>query len=374
MKKQKFLLPLIILIAIFTLFIQACAGLELATQNTAKSEVEATLPTPTKVIAAPASEMITKTEVVTALVPATEIQLEKTEVVTETEVDETEVVTEAEVEEIETDMSPTTEVEDTVEPTVVAAISTSVPPTVEPTSEPTVVGVEEDGTEVAESKPFTATTGLSEFPSYRLNFTSDFEGTRQSKPTSGSLAGFLEATKSPEAQHLRVEMEGDTFRALVPLSNIEIYDINGTFYLKNPQDGKWIGVPAFLVDSMLPTDMYNPEDSIELPATAVPHADTETINGILAKRYTFGPEDMAGDSSNYEEVDGTIWVAIDGDYVVRYEAMFKGQFDNLVVEDMALLDEGTITMMYELSEIDGGLTLAPPEGATSFDLTKLFFK
>ncbi len=363
MKKQKFLLPLIILIAFFTLFIQACADLEPATQNTAKSEVEAALPTPTKVLAAPATEMITRTEVVTAPVPVTEMELKKTEVVTE-----------AEVEEIETDMSPTIEVEDTVEPTVVAAISPSGPPTVEPTSEPTVVGAEEDETEVAASKPFTATTGLSEFASYRMNFTSDFEGTRQGKPTSGSLAGLFEATKSPEAQHLRVEMEGDTFRTLAPLGNIEIYDINGTFYLKNPQDGKWIGVPAFLVDSMLPTDMYNPEDSIELPATAVSHADTETINGILAKRYTFGPEDMAGDSSNYEEVDGTIWVAIDGDYVVRYEAMFKGQFDNLVVEDMALLDEGTITMMYELSEVDGSLILAPPEGATSFDLTKFFFK
>lgn len=374
MKKQKFLLPLIILIAIFTLFSQACTGLEPVKQNTAEREVEAALPTPTEVVAGRATETITKTGVLTKVVAVAETEIEQTEIVTGTDVDVTEVITETEVKEIESDMSPTTEVEDTVEPTVVAAISTSVPPTVEPTSEPTVAGTEEDETEVAESKPFTATTGLSEFSSYRMTFTSDFEGTRQGQPTSGSLAGLLEATKSPEAQHLRVEMKGDTFRALAPLGNIEIYDINGTFYLKNPQDGKWIGVPAFLVDSMLPTDMYNPEDSIELPVTAVPHADTETINGILAKRYTFGPEDMAGDGSNYEEVDGTIWVAVDGDYVVRYEAMFKGQFDNLVVEDMALLDEGTITMMYELSEVDGSLTLAPPEGAVSFDLTKLLFK
>ena len=357
MKKRKYLLPVISLIVLSMLFIQACAGFEEFVQNGAAGGPGTTTSTSTGAEAVSSTKIITGTEVMTQVVTVTGSEVEQSEIVTDTEVEETETITDTEVAEVE--------IEETVEPS---------PTSPRPTLKPTVVATKTTAA-LAKSEPFSATTGLAEFPSYRMTFASDFEGTRQGKPTSGTLGGLLEVTKSPEAQHLRVDMTGDTFSALAPLGmeNIEIYDINGTFYLKNPQDGSWLSVPAFLIDSMMPDGMYKPEESIELPVTAVPQPGTEIINGVLAKRYTFGPGDLARDTSDLESVDGTIWVAEEGDYVVKYEAIISGQFENLEVSDVTLLDEGTISMMYDLSDVDGSLTLAPPEGTISFDITKLLF-
>jgi hypothetical protein len=188
------------------------------------------------------------------------------------------------------------------------------------------------------------------------------------------MAGLLEVTKRPDAQHLRIEMNGDTFNALAPLGTLEIYDVNNTFYLQNPADGTWLGVPAMLVDTLLPNGMYNPEDSIDLPVTAVPQPGPETVNGVVTRRYTFGPDDLAGDSADYDAVEGTIWVAVEGNYVVKYEASFSGRHDNLTAGDITLLDEGTISMRYELSDVNGDLSIEPPANAQSIDLGKLFFQ
>ncbi len=223
------------------------------------------------------------------------------------------------------------------------------------------------------SRPFTATVGLDTFSAYRLDFSSQFEGTRQGRPTSGDLSGFLEVARNPAAQHLRVEMRGDSFKTLAPLGVLEIIDVGGTFYVKSPQDGQWLGIPAFFVRTMLPGGMYSPEDSIDLPPTAVPPADAgaELVNGVLTRRFTFGLADLGGQAANYEEAEGAIWVAVEGNYVVKYEAMLTGQHRNLTAGNITLLDEGTIAMKYELSEVNGNLVISPPAGPVSFDLTKL---
>ena len=59
--------------------------------------------------------------------------------------------------------------------------------------------------------PFTATTGLDEFSSYRMQYAVDFDGARQGQPTSGTVEGTLEATNSPDAQHLQAVLAGELF-------------------------------------------------------------------------------------------------------------------------------------------------------------------
>lgn len=225
----------------------------------------------------------------------------------------------------------------------------------------------------AEPVEFTATTGLNSFSTYRMNFMTDFDGTRNGQPTSGSMGGLFEATKNPEGQHWQVNMAGNAFSELAMLGGkMEMYNLGGTIYIQAP-DGTWIGMPAMLVDSMLPTDMGNPEDSIELPVTAMRHPGEETVNDVVTHRYTFGPEDLAGDSATYEHVAGTIWVAVDGNYVVKYEAEVVGQH-NLSAGGMDLLDDGAITMAYEVTDVNSDFTIAPPSGAQAVNLTDLLFQ
>jgi hypothetical protein len=233
------------------------------------------------------------------------------------------------------------------------------------------------------SEPFTATTGLETFSSYRLNFTGEVDGTKDGRPSAGTATGFLEATKYPEAQHLRLDTAGDAFSTVAPLGRIEAYDVNGTFYVQNPQTGSWMMIPAFLVNAMLPEGIPSPQESIELPLTAVPQPGTELVNGLVTRRFTFDVTDLAPEhQAKYDQVEGAIWVAVEGNYIVRYEATISGQFTDIAAEaeaksgqfghllggDLALLDEGTITMQYDLVDVDRDFSIGLPEGVGGFGL------
>jgi hypothetical protein len=217
-------------------------------------------------------------------------------------------------------------------------------------------------TDVANAIPFTATTGLDEFSSYRMDYVVSFDGTRQLQPASGSAQGTLEATNDPDAQHLQATLKGNTFSQLGLPATAEAYLVNDTVYFEDPRNGAWVGVPERMVSRFLPDGIPSPEDYIELPVTAVRQPGWRTINGVLTRRYTFGLDDMA-DGHNYQDAEGTIWVAVRGDYVVRYEATLTGQHENLAAGGVELMDDGTISVMYELSNVGDDLAINAPQGA-----------
>jgi len=218
--------------------------------------------------------------------------------------------------------------------------------------------------------PFAATTGLDEFSSYRMEYAVGFNGARQGVPASGNVEGTLEATNNPDAQHLQAALAGKAFRQLGVPGTVELYHLNDTIYFQDPQNGAWIGVPERLVSRFLPDGVPSPEDYIELPVTAVLQPGQRVVNGVVTQRYTFGREDLA-DGRNYENAEGTIWVAVNGDYIVRYEATFIGRHEYLAAGGVELMDNGTINVEYELSDVDDDLTIEAPEGARGLGLGDL---
>ena len=221
---------------------------------------------------------------------------------------------------------------------------------------------EDLSTDAAKVVPFTATTGLDEFSSYRMDYVVSFDGTRQLQPTSGSAQGTLEATNDPDAQHLQATLKGNTFSQLGLPATAEVYLVNDTIYFEDPRNGAWVGVPERMVGRFLPDGIPSPEDYIELPVTAVRQPGWRTVNGVLTQRYTFGLEDMAN-GHNYQDAEGTIWVAGRGDYVVRYEATLSGRHENLAAGGVELMDNGTISVIYELSNMDDDFAINAPQGA-----------
>ena len=87
------------------------------------------------------------------------------------------------------------------------------------------------------AKPFTAVLGLDAFSSYRLNLSGEVEGTRHGLPTLGSVDGFYDVTKQPQAQHLRINTDGEAFNSIAPLGKAEAFKIKNTYNIQNPQDG-----------------------------------------------------------------------------------------------------------------------------------------
>jgi hypothetical protein len=218
--------------------------------------------------------------------------------------------------------------------------------------------------------PFTATTGLDRLPVYHMDFTVKFDGTREGRPTSGDMAGTLEATNDPDAQHLKATLKGPTASQFGLPETVELYQVNDAVYFKNPQDGAWIGVPGRMVSRYLPDGIPTPEDYVELPVTAVRQPGRRTVNGVVTQRYTFGRDDLA-DGRNYTDAEGTIWVAVDGNYVVRYEATFSGRHEKLAVGGVQLMDNGTISVVYELSHVADDLVIKAPQGARGLGLRDL---
>jgi hypothetical protein len=218
--------------------------------------------------------------------------------------------------------------------------------------------------------PFTATTGLDDFSAYRMDYTVSFDGTRGRQPMSGIAEGTLEATKRPAAKHVQATLAGDAFRQLGVLGTMDLYHVNDTIYFQDPQDGAWTGVPERLVSRFLPDGIPAPEDYVVLPERAVRQTGRSVVNGVVAQRYTFERDDLP-DARNYDDAEGTIWVASNGDYIVRYEATFSGRHENLAAGGVELMDEGTIAITYELSDVNDSLNIEAPKGARGLSLRSM---
>jgi hypothetical protein len=125
-----------------------------------------------------------------------------------------------------------------------------------------------------------------------------------------------------------------------------------------------------MVNRFLPDGVPTPEDYVELPVSAVRQPGRRIVNGVVTQRYTFSREDLA-DGRNYDDVEGTVWVAVNGDYVVRYDATFSGRHENLTAGGAELMDKGIIRIQYELSDVDEALAIKAPKGAKGLSLFTL---
>ncbi len=217
---------------------------------------------------------------------------------------------------------------------------------------------------------FTGTVGLENFDSYRLKFNLEFDGLNGSKPAKGQVEGSLEATTDPPAKHLAMQMDGATVAELAGQTNaIEFYEVNGATYIKNPLDGSWISFPS-RTDNPLTKGFFAPEDIISLPKTAQRSGEPETVNGVSAYRYSFTEKELAETKYTYSGLNGKVWVAVEGDYVVKYEA--AGQAKASPTDDDKMFETASVKIAYDLLETNSNLTIAPPQqDGGNFDLPKL---
>jgi hypothetical protein len=80
----------------------------------------------------------------------------------------------------------------------------------------------------------------------------------------------------------------------------------------------------------------------------------ETVNGVLCRHYVFDDKALAGWSA-FTQAEGEMWVAVDGDYVVRYLLQAEGK--NPITGD-----EGHIEWEYEIRDANESIVIEPPAG------------
>ena len=110
-----------------------------------------------------------------------------------------------------------------------------------------------------------------------------------------------------------------------------------------------------------------PETLLYLPTTGFLSPEPEEINGILTHHYSFSEADNIIDERyTFTGVKGDVWIAVEGNYVVKYE--LEGEIERTNIppgqEDLALFKSGYVGLKFELSDANGDFTITPPAEAT----------
>jgi hypothetical protein len=111
--------------------------------------------------------------------------------------------------------------------------------------------------------------------------------------------------------------------------------------------------------SMSSSEATNPQEGVFTPdmmggISDAKYLGTETVNGVRAKHYAWQENSLP--VWGFSAVKGDVWIATDGEYVVKYavEASGKGTLFGSSQE------EGTVRFEYDLTDVNGSFTIEPP--------------
>jgi hypothetical protein len=125
---------------------------------------------------------------------------------------------------------------------------------------------------------------LETLSSYRAQFKMTFEGTSsQGDADSGTIDMMIEAIKDPEALHMSMNIESPSMAELGGSATVELYNVDGTTYMQNPEDGSWLSFPSSgETDNIFSQGFFAPDELVELPENATRDPEPQEINGISA--------------------------------------------------------------------------------------------
>jgi len=192
------------------------------------------------------------------------------------------------------------------------------------------------------------TTGLEALQSYRIVWTMKFEGKdSEGNPVSWSIKWQQEAVKEPPAHSISLEGSG---KDVEELSGIRFVQVGDKQYVLIPGQGCVTTTPE---EPSKPVKVFSPDDFGGISGAKL--VGTETVNGIKAKHYTFN-EKALGPLFQAARAKGDIWVAVEGNYIVKYVLEAEGG-ESLFGKG----EQGKLTWEYQVTDINQPITIEPPE-------------
>jgi hypothetical protein len=231
------------------------------------------------------------------------------------------------------------------EPTAVPPTATPEPPTPEPEPEP-------EGDLTLD----TLTEGLKGLQSYRSSFKISYEGTDESgQEIAGDWETVEEFTQEPKAQRIVVEATDMVGVAAGDTGHFEFITIEDITYMITQEGAGERTCISMTSDEEDLTDRSVFTPDMMAGVSNAKFVGRETVNGTKTKHYRWSEKNIA--LLGFTSAAGDVWVAIDGEYVVKYttEATGKGTF----LGDE--LGEGKISIEYNLSEVNGRFVIEAPE-------------
>jgi hypothetical protein len=202
------------------------------------------------------------------------------------------------------------------------------------------------------------TEGLAGLRSYKSTFALKFAGQdEQGQPVNLFWETREEFIQEPRAQRIAVTTSGSQGQP-TQAGTFEWITIGDTSYMVTQDQGGTPSCISVSSDSATP-----PEQGLFSPnmlggISDAKYVNTENVNGVQTKHYTW--KDSGGLlGMGFSSVNGEAWVAVDGNYVVKYLSQATGKGGFLTGASQA---EGTLNVEYNLTEVNGAFSIAPPDG------------
>jgi hypothetical protein len=242
--------------------------------------------------------------------------------------------------------------------------ATAVPQAEEPAEEPAVAETTSTDTP---SLPESALTldSIDELPfnSYHMNMTLEITGKNASgEEVVQTMSSDFAFSKDPQIMNITMSFSG--IDDMLGSEKIEMAQIDATSYMVIPEMGCITTSGGDILEENPFTSMMQPDQFLNDLGNTKYEGD-ETINGIPTRHYSFDKLAMTGtDLSEIDEADGHVYIAQDGDFLVRMVLDATGKID---LFDEGLTEDGQMHIEINLTDVDVPIEAAIPEACAAED-------
>jgi hypothetical protein len=190
------------------------------------------------------------------------------------------------------------------------------------------------------------TSGLQSLDSYRGHFEMTFEGSGGEEEGEWVMQMDIEHVRDPFAQ--RMTIQGGEVGLGEGFESVQIGDQQYIVF----GEGQCISTSASEEDA-IDMEMFQLDDAIGGLDNARRVLPDEMVNDTLSRHYVFDETSIGW--GTFTSAEGEVWVAVDGEYVVKYTLQAEGQ-------NPLTNEEGTVEWWYEIRDVNQPINIVPPAG------------
>lgn len=230
------------------------------------------------------------------------------------------------------------------------ATATEVAPE-EPAEEPpTEEAIEEEKEEEEEVIDLSGVTeGLQQLDSYRSRFDMTFDGESEGEMGQWSLTMEMAYVRDPFAQH--IVLKGGEMGVDLE-EGFETIQIGNRHYMILGE-GECISHETEDEEDDQDLEIFDLDDVMGQLEGARRVRPDEEVNGVTCRHYVFDEYAVDWPELSLSKARGELWIAVDGDYVVKYTMEAEGQ-------NPATHEEGRMEWVYEVYDVNKPINIEPP--------------
>lgn len=207
-------------------------------------------------------------------------------------------------------------------------------------------------------------TGLDKLKSYRMKWLAEWKSTEVTSTQAVTWNWVEEYVAKPEALHLTWKLTDSKEKN--QNSEMEIWQIdNATYMLQKDATGKGQCISFSSDDqkNQLTKGLFSPNALGNVKDAK--YVDSPTVNGLKTKRYKYDEKGFA--LFGAAKVAGEIWVAVDGEFVVKETLTWSGAAGLFGINAK---EKGDGKWTWEITDVNQAITIKAPEncGGASSDI------